>query len=61
MPWDSGRTGTSVHMTREERTGTDVGLMGRNEARGREEAEKEPRKRKTDRKREKNNYQWPIS
>lgn len=41
--------GTSVHMTREERTGTDVGLMGRNEARGREEAEKEPRKRKKNR------------
>lgn len=32
MPWDSGRTGTSVHMTREERTGADVGLMGRKEA-----------------------------
>lgn len=40
MPWDSGRTGTSVRTTTEERTGTDEGLMGRKEARkGREKKE----------------------
>lgn len=41
-PWDSGRTGTSVHRTREERTGADEGLMGRNGAReGKEEKRQE--------------------
>lgn len=37
--------GTSVHTTREERTGTDEGLMGRNGAREKKvEGEKQPRK-----------------
>lgn len=45
MPWDSGRTDTSVRTTREERTGTDEGLMGRNGASEGKRKERKGKKR----------------
>lgn len=44
-PWDSGRTGTSVRTTREERTGTGEGLMGRDEVKERKERKGQEQKK----------------
>lgn len=65
MPWDSGRTGTSVHMTREEGTGTDEGLMGEKSGKSRRSGERKTEQRDRRRKWDKgktereNNYHHP--